>query len=139
MNYKNDFIQEVVNFYKSNLDVLRKFKLSKNDPGISHQHIIPYATYSPWLDDDDFMLIYNQAKDYTLVDVYRCYELYSFIKRNNNLVGDVLEVGVWRGGTGCILGQALNSINPNSCIYLADTFGGVVKAGINDTDRKSVV
>lgn len=136
MDYKDDFIQETINFYKSNLDLIRNLKLSKNVENIIHRHIISYATYSPWINDNDFTAIYNQVKDHTLVDIYRCYELYSFVKRNNNLKGDVLEVGVWKGGTGCILGHALNCVSPDSCIYLVDTFKGVVKAGINDTNYK---
>ncbi|WP_222428666.1 TylF/MycF/NovP-related O-methyltransferase [Lutibacter sp. Hel_I_33_5] len=45
--------------------------------------------------------------------------------------GDILEVGVWRGGTGAILSKA--SEDSDSKVYLADTFTGVVKATEEDT------
>lgn len=136
MAYKEDFIQELVAFYKSNLNLLRNFSLSKNDKLISHKNIISHATYSPWFDDKQFLDIYEIAKNNTLVDIYRCYELYSFIIKNSNLRGDVLEVGVWKGGTGSILGKALNLVSPNAQTYLVDTFEGVVKAGEKDTEYK---
>jgi O-methyltransferase len=62
--------------------------------------------------------------------------LFSFICKNKDLEGDVLEVGVWKGGTGCILAKALNEVSSHSKIILIDTFEGVVKAGVNDTTYK---
>jgi len=43
--------------------------------------------------------------------------------------GDILEVGVWRGGTGCILASAAARWKRDARVWLCDTFGGVVKAG----------
>jgi O-methyltransferase len=43
--------------------------------------------------------------------------------------GAILEVGVWRGGTGCLMAKAA----PLKTVYLADTFSGVVNAGERDT------
>jgi len=44
--------------------------------------------------------------------------------------GDVLEVGVYRGGTGALLAKRIAGSGKR--IFLADTFSGVVKAGDND-------
>ena len=54
-------------------------------------------------------LIYlaKQIKQNTLVDVYRCYELWSLAVRCAELPGDTLEVGTWRGGTGALLAAAI--------------------------------
>lgn len=136
MKYKEDFVTSLSQFYKGVLENLRNFKLSKNIEGISHQHIVPFSTYSPWLDDKFFLELFNRIKSHTLVDIYRCYELYSFLTRNHNLKGDVLEVGVWRGGTGCLLASALNRVDSDARIFLADTFEGVIKASENDTIYK---
>lgn len=134
-NYKEDFVTETVALYKKQLALIREFKLSKNSQNISHQNIVSYSTYSPWLDDMDFIKIYDKIKNNTLVDIYRCYELWNFIKKNKHLKGDILEVGVWRGGTGCILGKSAQLYSPCK-VYLVDTFKGVVKAGKNDTIYK---
>jgi O-methyltransferase len=45
-------------------------------------------------------------------------------------------VGVWRGGTGSLMAKAAQLFSPNTTIYLADTFKGVVKAGSKDTNYK---
>ncbi|AFG38671.1 TylF/MycF/NovP-related O-methyltransferase [Spirochaeta africana] len=91
----------------------------------------PIADYAPWDTDRSFLTAYNRIKDNTLVDIYRCYSLWQLALQLRHLEGDVLEVGVWRGGTGALLTQALRD-DPTCTIYLADTFRGVVKAGPRD-------
>jgi O-methyltransferase len=81
------------------------------------------------MSDEAFLSVYQRVKDFTLVDIYRCYELWTLAKQAP--AGAVVEVGVWRGGTGAILAAA-----SRSTVYLADTFRGVVKAGENDTRYK---
>ena len=46
--------------------------------------------------------------------------------------GHILEVGVWRGGTGCLLASLAQVINKNTAVFLCDTFKGIVKAGEQD-------
>lgn len=75
------------------------------------------------------MNAYAAIRDFTLVDVYRCYELWDLAKQAELVEGAILEIGVWRGGTGCLLALAA----PAKIVYLADTFTGVVKAGAKDT------
>ena len=84
--------------------------------------------YEPWLTDEKFLQVYNKIKDYTLVDIYRCYELFDIVKRLENIEGDIIEIGVWRGGTSAIMATALHSVNSEKNIFLCDTFSGVVKA-----------
>jgi O-methyltransferase len=94
-----------------------------------YSRVYPEASYSPWLSDLAFLSTYHYIKSNTLVDQYRCYELWDMAKQSAMLKGAILEVGVWRGGTGCLLAKAA----PKKTVYLADTFTGVVKAGKNDT------
>jgi len=83
--------------------------------------------------DEEFKSIYQFARHNTLVDIYRCYELWDLIKQTNKLPGDIIEVGVWRGGTGALLSGAASK---NTKVYLCDTFSGVVKAGSKDNRYK---
>jgi O-methyltransferase len=136
MPYKEEFVNQVIDFYKESIQNLKKVRLSKNQQDITHQVIVPSASYSPWYDDKQFLALYDLIKGNTLVDIYRCYELYSFVTKNQNLYGDILEVGVWKGGTAALLTKALNLVGQNNSIYLADTFKGVVKAGSKDTIYK---
>lgn len=101
---------------------------------IIHHRVLPYATLAPWLSDSEFMDLYHKIENYTLVDIYRCYELWVLARESIKIDGAILEVGVWRGGTGAILSEAVKLSDKK--IYLADTFKGVVKAGLDDTKYK---
>ena len=98
------------------------------DRGRAYGPVIPLAGYSPWKTDQSFQRVMAAIRDYTLVDEYRCHELWQLVKQVSALPGDVLEVGVWRGGTGALLAAATDKK-----VVLCDTFAGVVKAGENDT------
>lgn len=120
---------------KSAYDSIRTQKpWNHNSSDILHHRVLPHATLAPWLNDNDFLAIYEKVKEYTLVDLYRCYELWVLAKQSAKVEGAILEVGVWRGGTGAIIAEA-NKSNEKK-VYLADTFKGVVKAGENDTAYK---
>ena len=95
--------------------------------------LFPKSTFSPWLNDDLFMRTYEIIRENTLVDVYRCYELWQISKRLKNSDASIIEVGVWRGGTAALLAKANNN---NSPVYLCDTFEGVAKAGEKDNQYK---
>jgi len=101
----------------------------EGSPEMLHSVVKVRATYSPWLSDREFVDVFKAISKFTLVDIFRCYELWDLAKQARHVEGAILEVGVWRGGTGCLLAKAA----PDKTVYLADTFEGVVKAGENDT------
>jgi O-methyltransferase len=117
-----------VNALMHSLRELRGATLVGGDTQYPLSVIIPNALYSPWLIDDAFNRAVGLCAGHTLVDRYRCFELWQLAKYNK-IVGDVIEIGVWRGGTGALL--ALQS--PTRQVFLADTFTGVVKAGAEDS------
>lgn len=93
----------------------------------------PVADYRPWDVDQPFLRIYNAVASHTKVDIYRCYALWRYAEQTAALPGDILEVGVWRGGSAAVLAAALQHFAiGNKTVYLADTFSGVVKAGPRD-------
>lgn len=112
------------------LDILRQASFFQFDPLVFHKQVIPYASYSPWETDEEFKSLYEKVKNNSLVDIYRCYELWSLVRSLDSIEGDILEVGVWRGGTAAILCKASEATNAK--VYLADTFSGVVKATDED-------
>jgi O-methyltransferase len=102
---------------------------------LSYSRILPYAIYSPWLDDVDFQEIYSRVKEkFTLVDEYRCFEIWQLVRQVNKQDSNahILEVGVWRGGTSVIIAKQLDLLSSNSKVYSADTFTGVVKTSDRD-------
>lgn len=104
-------------------------------PEYRHAPVLPVkATYSPWLSDRAFQDCFEQVSANTLVDRFRCYELWALVSQSAKLdPGALLEVGVWRGGTGCLIAQAARHFGISEPVYLCDTFEGVVKAGEMDT------
>ena len=126
-----------INSFRFAFHVLKnslKLRKSTNDNGQAHRIIVPWATYSPWLLDESFQKVYESIKDKTLIDIYRLYELWSIAHQQRDVEGDFLEVGVWRGGSGVLLGKALAGTDKK--LFLADTFSGVVNAGPNDSTYK---
>jgi O-methyltransferase len=112
-----------------------KGKANFSIDGLHYGYSFPSANYAPWQGDAEFMNIYTAIKSNTLVDIYRCYELWQLVHKMNSLdpKAAILEVGVWRGGTAGIMSQRLALLRSNATIYLADTFTGVAKAGSNDS------
>ena len=110
----------------------RKFLVEPHLDPSRDSLLISWATYSPWLLDRDFQSCHSMIKDYTLVDLYRCYELWHLIGQVQGTDGDILEVGAWRGGTGCLLAKRAQQLGLEATVFLCDTFEGVVKAGSED-------
>ena len=112
-----------------------KGKANFSVDGLHYGMSFPSANYAPWQGDEAFMNIYNQVKKNTLVDIYRCYELWQLVQKIHTLDSHAafLEVGVWRGGTAGIMAKQLNNLKSKANLYLADTFEGVAKAGVNDS------
>ena len=123
-----------VNIYR-NINKARHIRLRAAGTA-PYSVVIPHATYSPWLEASGFLPAYQAVREHTLVDLYRCYELWSLVQQLSAIPGDVLEVGTWRGGSGCLLGLAMREAGIDATLWLADTFAGVVKAGARDPDYK---
>jgi O-methyltransferase len=114
-------------YVKDNFELyLSEWERRSHSYEFNHSLIFPKNTYSPWLEDNFSNFYNNEVKSYTLVDIYRCFELDQLCQQLKNVSGDILEVGVWRGGTAKILERNLGK---NDKLYLCDTFTGVVKAG----------
>ncbi len=95
--------------------------------------VVPTANYAPWLSDSEFLLWYGKIAGNTLVDQYRCYELWEMVGQLQHLPGDLIEVGVWRGGTGALIAHRARALDGRRKVYLCDTFSGVVKVSAQDS------
>src|SRR5579875_1520541 len=104
--------------------------IDKKVNGRSYGRVEPAAQFSPWLDDAEVLAFFDRIQSNTLVDCWRAHELWQIVPQVAHLPGDMLEVGVWRGGTGALIAHRA----PSKPVYLADTFAGVVKTGDRDPD-----
>lgn len=106
----------------------------RGDKGSAYETILPTSMYCPWNVDALFQKHYQAIKANTLVDIFRCYGLWSLVQQTSKLAeGALIEVGVWRGGTGALIAKRAELSGIDSPIYLCDTFRGVVKAGVHDS------
>jgi len=99
----------------------------------AHAMAYPISTYAPWQVDADFARIHDLVRRNTFVDVWRCYELWTLVGELQAIPGAILEVGVWRGGTGAIMATRAAALGFTETVYLCDTWEGVVKTGAVDT------
>jgi len=115
---------------RTGYDIRRATELPPPAPDIRHTVSFPEATYAPWLSDTEFQQLYRIIRKNTLVDRYRCYELWQLVAESAKLVnGDLIEIGVWRGGTGALIARKCQLVGIEGTVYLCDTFKGIVKAG----------
>lgn len=106
-------------------------------PGTTeYEPIYPSATYAPWSLAAEFLSTYKLIQPNTLVDIYRCWELWTLVDQTAKQDGGILEVGVWRGGTGALMAKKALLAGSTDPVYLCDTFEGVVKAGSHDRHYK---
>jgi len=78
--------------------------------------------------DVEFMEIYEFCKDYTMTSIERMYGLYKAVSYVivNNIPGDFVECGVWRGGSSMVIARTLMKFNAtNRRLHLYDTFEGM--------------
>lgn len=80
--------------------------------------------------DKDFIRISSELKDNCYLDSEERYTIYSSIKAVSRILGDIAEVGVYRGGSAKLICE----IKGNKNLYLFDTF-----AGLPDTDKNDLV
>ena len=104
--------------------------------GLPVQRIEPHpdANYAPWLRDRDYIVAFQTmvGATTTAVDPYRCYELWQLVGQTASTPGDLLEVGVWRGGSGVLIAESCRAHGIDAPIWLCDTFEGIPKAGEED-------
>ncbi|MCL2289912.1 MAG: TylF/MycF family methyltransferase [Bacteroidetes bacterium] len=78
--------------------------------------------------DKDFFPLYELCKPYTMTSIERMYALYQAVKHvvKNNIEGDFVECGVWKGGSSMLMAATLNHFKCYTRkIYLYDTFEGM--------------
>ncbi len=83
--------------------------------------------YSPWEGAPDFAEHYRAVRGHTLVSPDRCYVLWRTLRQALRLPGDVVECGVFRGGTALLEARTLAAAEPATprTLHLFDSFAGM--------------
>ncbi len=130
-------IVELANLYRNNRSKLARVGLDSGLEDVPHRVIATNAVFAPWACDTGFRDLFEKVRSNTLVDQYCLHELWSLAGQLANVPGDVIEVGTWKGGSGCLIASRFRREGINLTTYLCDTFNGVVKAGEKDTFYKN--
>ena len=78
--------------------------------------------------DKGFLELYEKCKPFTMTSIERMYALHFSINNilENNIPGDFVECGVWKGGSSMMIALTLLQKNVNNRkIYMFDTFEGM--------------
>jgi O-methyltransferase len=83
-------------------------------------------TFSPWEGLPEFEALYQRVRKHTLVSRDRCYLLASTLRQALNLPGEIVECGVFRGGTALLEALTIAS-SPHAPrpLHLFDSFAGM--------------
>jgi O-methyltransferase len=91
--------------------------------------------YSPWL-EKCFASMALGVRGNTGLKPQSLYTLVHFLGETYTLEGDVLECGVWRGGSAKILRGTILEKFPNRKLYLFDSFEGMEKVSESDDSHE---
>lgn len=97
-----------------------------------YEKILPNSSYAPWLSDGLFNKYHNLVHRNTLIDRLRLWCLWDSLDQVKDLEGCIIEVGVWRGGSGALIAKKVELSGSEEKVYLCDTFAGVVKTSNKD-------
>lgn len=85
--------------------------------------------------DSAFLPIFRKSRDYTMTSAERMYSLYKAVEyiSSHKIGGDIVECGVWRGGSAMLCAYTLKKLNDiRRNLYLYDTFSGMAEPGTKD-------
>lgn len=82
-------------------------------------------TIRPWEYEKDFLKMYKKSIEKSVVDQKRLYILKQLVETTIKVPGDLIELGVYKGGSAYIIGSVANLMAPNKKTHLFDTFGGL--------------
>jgi hypothetical protein len=89
------------------------------------------------IDDELFIRLYQECKDFSFTTIEPLFSLYQSVRYivENNIPGDFVECGVWKGGSAMLIAKTLNALSVSDRkIYLYDTFEGMSEPTAKDVD-----
>lgn len=80
---------------------------------------------------DAFLRLYARTRPYTMTTAERMYSLYESVRYvvNAGIKGDLVECGVWRGGSSMMAALTLRECKARRRLWLYDTFEGMPPPG----------
>ncbi len=81
----------------------------------------------------------NKIKNLSMTSIERQFSLIKSVQYiiNNNINGDIVECGVWRGGNMVLVAELLNKFKVYRKLWLYDTYEGMTKPSKYDKSKRS--
>jgi hypothetical protein len=98
---------------------------------------LDFKNQYPDISDNNFWTYWEECSPFTMTSVERMFALYQSVNYvlDNDIEGDFVECGVWRGGSSMMIARILKERNvKNRDIYLYDTFEGMSAPSSDDID-----
>lgn len=113
---------------------------------ISKQNIYPVEASKREIEIIDYILSPQDTRDaiekgaYSLVSIDRLWAVIKATKYivENNIEGDFVECGVWRGGCSLAMAMVLDDLKADKKIYLFDTYEGMTEPTEYDLTHSNV-
>lgn len=116
--------------------MLKMFKNKKTEEPQSPPPV-EESPIPPDMNEKEFRELYELCNPFTMTSVERMYSLYRAVYYilKNNIPGDFIECGVWKGGSALLIGKilAINNITDRKLI-LYDTYEGMSEPTEKDRD-----
>jgi O-methyltransferase len=105
--------------------------------GYAWRRFAPLDAFVPESNGEDLKLI-REVKPFTMTSPERIYGLLSAVRYlvKNKISGDIVECGVWKGGSMMTVAKALLALDSTEReLYLYDTFAGMTAPSSKDSSR----
>ena len=122
------------------LDENQRFEIKLTEsPKIDYQLLMRHQEEEAAFRDlnPKFMQLYDRVKGFSMTSIERLYAMFQATEYlwKTNVIGDLVECGVWRGGSMMMAALTLMELNDTSrSLYLFDTFEGLPRPGEEDED-----
>lgn len=119
----------------------RRFKAAIDRLGyriLPSDAVIEASDSSDMAADSSFVSLYSKCRPYTMTTASRMYALYKAIEyvERLGLPGDIVECGVWRGGSSMMAAYSLLALGSSArTLYLYDTYSGMSEPSDRDIDQ----
>lgn len=120
----------MLNFFKNKKTKVLSLNISEQDFQIPKD-----------MQEREFEEVYDLCKPFTMTSVERMYSLYKSVSYilSNNIPGDFIECGVWKGGSALLIAKMLANRNiTNRKVILYDTYEGMSEPSENDKDYAGI-
>lgn len=94
--------------------------------------IVIENTLVPWLEDVQFLELYERIHARNLMPIARCYMLWSIARHQVEVRGLVAECGVYKGASALVIATAMAGKKP---LHLFDSFSGIPPGEIGKDNR----